>query len=113
MRARAANHPARSRPAGTAAPHRDALTVSRRPTGRHRAAARRAHWAALLGNAALALLKGIAAAFTGSAAMLAETFHSISDTGNQVLLLMGIRWARRPADAAHPFGHGKNVYFWS
>ena len=69
--------------------------------------------AALLGNAALALLKGIAAALTGSAAMLAETFHSVADTGNQVLLLVGMRWARRPADATHPFGHGKNVYFWS
>ena len=69
--------------------------------------------AALLGNAALALLKGVAAAATGSAAMLAETFHSIADTGNQVLLLVGMRWARRPADAIHPFGHGKNVYFWS
>jgi cation diffusion facilitator family transporter len=69
--------------------------------------------AALLGNAALALLKGAAATFTGSAAMLAETFHSIADTGNQVLLLVGMRWARRPADGAHPFGHGKNVYFWS
>lgn len=69
--------------------------------------------AALLGNAALALLKGIAAVATGSAAMLAETFHSIADTGNQVLLLVGMRWARWPADAAHPFGHGKNVYFWS
>lgn len=69
--------------------------------------------AALLGNASLAVLKGIAAAATGSAAMLAETFHSIADTGNQVLLLVGMRWARRPADAMHPFGHGKNVYFWS
>ena len=69
--------------------------------------------AALLGNAALALLKGIAAAMTGSAAMLAETFHSVTDTGNQILLLVGMRWARRPADATHPFGHGKNVYFWS
>jgi cation diffusion facilitator family transporter len=69
--------------------------------------------AALLGNAALALLKGIAAAVTGSAAMLAETFHSIADTGNQILLLVGMRWARRPADATHPFGHGKDVYFWS
>jgi cation diffusion facilitator family transporter len=69
--------------------------------------------AALLGNAALALLKGVAASATGSAAMLAETFHSIADTGNQVLLLIGMRAARRPADDTHPFGHGKNVYFWS
>jgi cation diffusion facilitator family transporter len=69
--------------------------------------------AALLGNAALALLKGTSAVFSGSAAMLAETFHSIADTGNQMLLFLGMRLARRPPDEAHPFGHGKNVYFWS
>ena len=69
--------------------------------------------AALLGNAALALLKGTSAVFTGSAAMLAETFHSIADTGNQTLLFLGMRLARRPPDEAHPFRHGKNVYFWS
>jgi cation diffusion facilitator family transporter len=69
--------------------------------------------AALLGNAALALLKGTSAVFTGSAAMLAETFHSIADTGNQTLLFLGMRLASRPPDEAHPFGHGKNVYFWS
>lgn len=97
------------------------VTLSARPVG----TARRVHFipameesrtvviAALLGNASLAVLKAIAAAITGSAAMLAETFHSIADTGNQVLLLVGMRWARRPADAMHPFGHGKNVYFWS
>ena len=54
--------------------------------------------AALLGNAALALLKGTSAVFTGSAAMLAETFHSIADTGNQTLLFLGMRLARRPPD---------------
>jgi len=69
--------------------------------------------AALLGNLALAVLKAMAAAFTGSAAMLAETFHSISDTGNQLLLLLGMRLARRPPGPLHPFGHGRNVYFWS
>ena len=69
--------------------------------------------AALLGNAALALLKGTSAVFTGSAAMLAETFHSIADTGNQALLFLGMRLASRPPDEARPFGHGKNVYFWS
>ena len=69
--------------------------------------------AALLGNAALALLKGTSAVFTGSAAMLAETFHSIADTGNQTLLFLGMRLARRPPDEIHPFGHGKDVYFWS
>jgi cation diffusion facilitator family transporter len=69
--------------------------------------------AALLGNLALAILKGVSAAITGSAAMLAETFHSIADTGNQVLLFVGMRMARWPPDEDHPFGHGKNVYFWS
>jgi cation diffusion facilitator family transporter len=69
--------------------------------------------AALLGNLALAVLKGVSAALTGSVAMLAETFHSIADTGNQALLFVGMRMARWPPDADHPFGHGKNVYFWS
>jgi cation diffusion facilitator family transporter len=69
--------------------------------------------AALAGNAALAVLKGVAAVSSGSAAMLAETFHSVSDTGNQLLLLLGMRLARRPPGSRHPFGHGRNVYFWS
>jgi cation diffusion facilitator family transporter len=69
--------------------------------------------AALAGNTSLAVLKGISAAATGSAAMLAETFHSIADTGNQVLLLLGLRLAKRPPDDAHRFGHGRNVYFWA
>jgi cation diffusion facilitator family transporter len=69
--------------------------------------------AALLGNLALAVLKGISAAVTGSAAMLAETFHSIADTGNQVLLLVGMRLGRQPPDTVHPFGYGKNIYFWA
>ncbi|HEV3346421.1 MAG TPA: cation transporter [Methylomirabilota bacterium] len=80
---------------------------------RDMAESRTAVTAALLGNAALAALKGTAAGFTGSAAILAETFHSIADTGNQVLLLVGMRLARRPPDRTHPFGHGKNVSFWS
>jgi len=69
--------------------------------------------AALAGNAALALLKGATAAMTGSAAMLAETFHSLADTGNQVLLFVGMRLSRRPPDRAHPFGYGMNTYFWA
>lgn len=69
--------------------------------------------AAIIGNAALTVLKGVAAAATGSAAMLAETIHSAADTGNEVLLMLGLRLARRPPDAAHPFGHGQNVYFWA
>jgi cation diffusion facilitator family transporter len=69
--------------------------------------------AAFAGNAALMILKGVAAAATGSAAMLAETFHSAADTGNQALLFLGMRLARRPPDARHPFGHGRDVYFWA
>jgi cation diffusion facilitator family transporter len=69
--------------------------------------------AALAGNGALAILKGATAFVTGSAAMLAETLHSIADTGNQVLLLIGMRLSRRPPDEEHPFGHGMNTYFWA
>jgi cation diffusion facilitator family transporter len=68
--------------------------------------------AALLGNAALAVLKGAAAVSTGSAAMLAETLHSVADTGNQGLLFLGMRLAKRPPNQRHPFGHGQNIYFW-
>jgi cation diffusion facilitator family transporter len=69
--------------------------------------------AALLGNGALVILKGIAAAVTGSAAMVAETFHSVADTGNQALLLLGQHHSRRPPDETHPFGYGRSVYFWA
>ena len=69
--------------------------------------------AALLGNGALAVLKGVAAASTGSAAMLAETFHSIADTGNQALLFLGMRLGERRPDRRHPFGYGKDIYFWA
>jgi len=69
--------------------------------------------AALAGNAALVVLKAATAATTGSAAMLAETFHSLADTGNQVLLFVGMRLSERPPDRAHPFGYGMNTYFWA
>jgi divalent metal cation (Fe/Co/Zn/Cd) transporter len=65
--------------------------------------------AALAGNGALAVLKGVAALTTGRAAMLAETFHSLADTGNQVLLLLGMRRARRPPDPERPFGDGNTT----
>src|SRR5215212_5539557 len=67
----------------------------------------------LIVNVVIASAKGVGAAITGSGAMLAETLHSFADCGNQVLLLFGIRRSRRPADAAHPLGYGREMYFYS
>ena len=74
---------------------------------------KKAIYAALVGNTLVAATKFIAAAVTGSSAMLSEGIHSVVDTGNQVLLLWGDRQSRKPADAQFPFGHGREIYFWS
>ena len=73
---------------------------------------KKAIYAALVGNTLIAVTKFAASAYTGSSAMLSEGIHSLVDTGNQVLLLLGIRRAQKPPDADFPFGHGKEIYFW-
>ncbi len=74
---------------------------------------KKAIFAALAGNALVAITKFVAAGITGSSAMFSEGIHSVVDTGNQGLLLYGIKRAEKPADDEFPFGHGKEIYFWS
>ena len=70
-------------------------------------------WAALIGNLLVAATKFAATALTGCSAMLSEAVHSLVDTVNEIVLMYGLRRAARPADARHPFGHGRELYFWS
>ncbi|HKU84040.1 MAG TPA: cation diffusion facilitator family transporter [Candidatus Nitrosocosmicus sp.] len=74
---------------------------------------KRAIYAALFGNLAIAISKLFAALFTGSTSMWAETYHSFSDTFNQVLLLVGVKTSKREANEEYPFGFGKEQFFWS
>jgi cation diffusion facilitator family transporter len=69
--------------------------------------------AALIGNVLIAVTKGIAAAVSGSSAMLSESVHSFVDSGNEILLLYGQHRAKKPPDRLHPLGYGREIYFWS
>ena len=68
---------------------------------------------ALIGNSLITVSKFIVAMFSGSSAMFAESIHSLADTGNQVLLLLGMKLSKREANDLHPFGYGKERYFWA
>jgi len=68
---------------------------------------------ALFANGVIAILKFIGAVITGSSGMMAEAFHSVADTTNQIFLLLGLRFYKRPASSKHPFGYGKERFFWS
>jgi len=69
--------------------------------------------AALVGNSLISITKFVAAYMTHSSAMFSEGIHSVVDTGNQLLLLYGLKRSKLPADEHFPFGHGKEIYFWS
>src|SRR3954463_11102379 len=77
------------------------------------AESRIAIYGAIAANVAIAVTKFVVAGFTGSSAMLSEGIHSVVDTANDLLLLVGVHRSQQPPSPKHPFGHGKELYFWS
>src|SRR6185369_17901599 len=70
-------------------------------------------FAAIIGNLLIAVTKFVSSYFTGSSAMLSEGIHSVVDTGNGLMMLLGVHNSKKPPDEEHPFGHGRELYFWS
>jgi len=111
--------------AGALAWWRWTITMFKAGIGHNRAAIRRHHAPmggtesmgtvaiAIATDLAMSVAKAVAAALTGSAALFAETLHSLADTGNQLLLLKGLHGTRRPPDASHPLGYGAELFYWS
>ena len=81
--------------------------------GGNQGASRRTVWVALGANSAIALAKLAGGLVAGSSAMLSEGAHSVADTMNQVFLLVSLRFSERRPDVEHPFGYGKERFFWS